>query len=255
MLGTSLLVTYLSLVILIPVLALVGHAFTGGLPAFWHAITQTEALDAIRLTVIVAFATAFLNAIAGTAIAWVLVHDRFFGKSLLNSVIDLPFALPTVVAGITLVTLYGPYSPVNINVANSWVGIMVALLFVTLPFNVRAVQPVLESMDFAAEEAASTLGSRPLRTFLNVTLPTLVPSILTGMGLAFARAIGEFGSVVFISGNEPFHTEVASSYIFALSQDGELNSAAAVSVFLLIFALVVLAVFGFLSRRIAGRIQ
>ncbi len=245
----------MSLVILIPVIALVGHAFTGGLPAFWDAITQTEALDAIRLTVLVAFATAFINAIAGTAIAWVLVHDRFIGKSLLNSIIDLPFALPTVVAGITLVTLYGPYSPVHINVANSWVGIMVALLFVTLPFNVRAVQPVLESMDFSAEEAASTLGSRPLRTFIYVTLPTLVPSILSGMGLAFARAIGEFGSVVFISGNEPFHTEVASSYIFALSQDGELNSAAAVSVFLLVFALVVLGVFGFLSRRISQRIQ
>jgi len=252
--GPGLLVTYLSIVVVIPVLALAQHAFVGGPTAFWDAITQTEALDAVRLTVLVSFGAVVVNAVVGTAVAWVLVRDNFLGKSLLNAIIDLPFAMPTVVVGVTLVTLYGPYSPVHVDVANSWVGIVVALLFVTLPFSVRSVQPVLESMDFAAEEAAATLGSKPLRTFCSITLPSLLPSIITGAGLSLARSLGEFGSVVFISGNEPFHTELGSAYIYALSQDGQLNSAAAVSVFLLVIALVILATFGWIERRIVSRL-
>jgi sulfate transport system permease protein len=185
--------------------------------------------------------------VTGTAIAWVLVRDNFRGKAILNSVIDLPFALPTVVAGITLLALYGTNSPVGIDLAFTRAGCVIALLFVTLPFVVRAVQPVLLELDQEMEEAAASLGAGPLTTFRRVIFPNLRPALLAGMALAFARAIGEFGSLVLISGNLP-KTNFASLFIFAQIESGNTDGAAAVSVALLVIALVVLLVIGRLTH-------
>jgi len=243
-------VTYLSLVVLIPFAALVTKAFAGGPAAFFGAVTQRESMDALGLTLLCALVGSAVNAVAGLATAWVLVRDRFVGQGLLNAVIDLPFALPTVVAGVTLYTLYGPSSPFHVNVTGTWIGVTVAIMFVTLPFTVRAVQPVLESLTFNAEAAASTLGASSAHVFRTVTLPVLAPALLTGTGLAFARAIGEYGSVVFISNNLPYRSQVASSYIYSLTTSGQTRSAGAVSVALLVIALVVLTACGAVSRRL-----
>ena len=159
LLGRGVAMVYLSLIVLIPLAALLTNAFNSGLGSFWRAITQTEAIDAIRLTLLCSLGAALLNAVAGTATAWILVRDRFWGQGILNAIIDLPFALPTVVAGVTFYTLYGPLSPVHVNVTGSWIGITLAIMFVTLPFTVRSVQPVLESLTFNAEAAAATLGA------------------------------------------------------------------------------------------------
>ena len=188
-----------------------------------------------------------INVVAGTVIAWVLVRDELPGKRIVNSVIDLPFALPTVVAGITLLALYGTDSPLGINIAFTRVGVVTALLFVTLPFVVRAVQPVLLELDREMEEAAASLGAGPLTTFRRVILPNLTPAILAGAALAFARAIGEFGSLVLLSGNLP-KTEVSSLFIFAQIESGNTTGAAAVSVTLLVIALVVLIGIGRLTH-------
>jgi sulfate transport system permease protein len=243
-------VTYLSLVVLIPIAAVVTHAFGNGLGPFWSALTQPEALSAIRLTLWCSAAGSLLNMVAGTATAWVLARDRFLGRSLLNALIDLPFALPTVVAGVTFYTLYGPHSPLHVNVTGTWIGITVAITFVTLPFSVRAVQPILEARTFTAEAAAATLGASSTRVFRTITLPALAPAILTGTGLAFARAMGEYGSVVFISNNLPYRSEVASSYVYSLANSGQVNAASAVSVGLLVLALVVLTGVNIAARRI-----
>jgi sulfate/thiosulfate transport system permease protein len=251
--GQSLLVTYVSVVVLIPLVALLGHAFTGGVSGFWSAVTAPEAVDALELTLGCAALATLVNAVLGTATAWVLVRERFVGQAILNSIIDLPFALPTVVAGVTFLTLYGPLSPVHVNLADQWTGVTVAIMFVTLPFCVRAVQPVLESLSTDAEAAAATLGARRGRVFTSVTLPALWPAILTGSGLAFARAVGEYGSVVFVSGNLPYHTQVASSYIYALVGSDQPGAAAAVAVFLLLVALVVLTTFGVIARILSRR--
>jgi len=246
----SLAVTFLSLVVLIPFAALVTHAFAYGPGPFWTAVTQKESLDALRLTVLSAVAASAVNAVAGLATAWVLVRDRFAGQGVLNALIDLPFALPTVVAGVTFYTLYGPSSPFHVNITGTWIGITVAVMFVTLPFTVRAVQPVLESMTFSAESAAATLGASPVHVFRTITLPILAPALLTGTGLAFARALGEYGSVVFISNNLPYRSEVASSYIYSLTTSGQVGAASAVAVALLILALSALVTFSLLSRRV-----
>jgi sulfate transport system permease protein len=243
-------VTYLSLVVLIPIAAVVTHAFGNGFGPFWSALTQPEALSAIRLTLWCSAAGSLLNMVAGTATAWVLARDRFPGRSLLNALIDLPFALPTVVAGVTFYTLYGPHSPFHVNVTGTWIGITVAITFVTLPFSVRAVQPILEARTFTAEAAAATLGASSTRVFRTITLPALAPAILTGTGLAFARAMGEYGSVVFISNNLPYRSEVASSYVYSLANSGQINAASAVSVGLLVMALVVLTGVNIAARRV-----
>ena len=247
----SLAVTYLSLVVLIPIAALATHAMQHGVGAWWSALTQRESLSAIRLTVECAAAGALVNTLAGTATAWVLVNDRFYGRSLLNALIDLPFALPTVVAGVTFYTLYGPRSPFHFNITGTWIGITVAIAFVTLPFNVRAVQPVLEARSFHAEAAAATLGASSARVFRTITLPALAPAILTGTGLAFARALGEYGSVVFISNNLPYRSQVASSYVYSLAVSGQVDSAAAVSVGLLLMALFILVSVNVVAQRVA----
>lgn len=249
--GPALVVTYLSLLVVLPVAALLSNAFSSGLGAFWQAISQPEAVAALKLTLWCSLAVAAFNAVAGLVIAWVLVRDEFRGKSVVNAVIDLPFALPTVVAGLTLLTLYGPNSPLHLDVANTPVGILFALAFVTLPFSVRSVQPVLAELDRESEEAAASLGASSTAVLRRIILPSLAPSMLAGAGLAFARAVGEFGSVVLISGNIPFKTEVASSWIFSLSQSDDLSGAAAISVVLVAIALVVLVAIGLLRRRFA----
>jgi sulfate/thiosulfate transport system permease protein len=231
---------YLSLIVLIPLAAVAARSFEDGFDAFWTAVTSERALDALQLTVFASFVVVAINAVTGTLIAWVLVRDEFRGKSIVNSLIDLPFALPTIVAGLTLLALYGPRGPIGIDVAYTQVAVVLALLFVTLPFVVRAVQPVLLELDREMEEAAASLGAGNLTTFRRVVLPNLRPAILAGVALGFARSIGEFGSLVLITGNLPFKTEVASVFIFGQIESDRVTTAAAVSVVLLVISLVVL---------------
>lgn len=244
--------TYLSLLVAIPLLALASHALSGGPIQWWKNITQPESLRAIELTLACAALATAINVVMGLCTAWILVRDNFKGKALLNAIIDVPFALPTVVAGVTFMTLYGPLSPLHVSLAGTWMGIVVALLFVTLPFCVRTVQPVLETMSWTAEAASTSLGARGWYTFVRITFPTLAPSVVTGAGLAFARAVGEFGSVVFISGNRPFHTEVASSYIFMLTQSQNFDAAASVSLALMLIALLTISGMSLVARRLSG---
>jgi sulfate/thiosulfate transport system permease protein len=239
---------YLSLVVLMPLAALIWSSRSHGLGTFWHQATQAEAMSALKLTLGLAAICALVNAVAGTAIAWVLVRDRFPGRGLVDAVIDLPFALPTIVAGLTLLALYGPGGPFGIDVAFTRIGILLALLFVTLPFVVRAVQPVLLELDTEMEEAAASLGARSFAVFRRIVFPNLLPAILSGVALAFARAIGEFGAVVLISGNLPFKTEVSSVYIFQQVESDNAAGAAAVSVLLLAISLAVLLGIGAFRR-------
>ena len=247
-LGVGLITTYLGLIVLLPLAAVVDRSLQEGAGAFWDAVSAPQAVAALKLTLIVSLVVAAINAVAGTLIAWVLVRDEFRGKSFVSALIDLPFALPTIVAGLTLLALYGPKEPVGINIAYTQVGIGLALLFVTLPFVVRAVQPVLMELDREAEEAAASLGASPLTTFRRVVLPSIRPAIVAGAGLAFARALGEFGSVVLIAGNLPYKTEVASVFIAGRIETGDMTSAAAVSVVLLFASVVLLAALSRLGR-------
>ncbi len=247
--GPTLAMTYLGLLVLLPIAAVLSTALHGGIGAFWTAVTQPEAVAALELTLVASLVVAAFNSVAGLVIAWVLIRDEFPGKRLVNAVVDLPFALPTIVAGLTLLTLYGPNSPFHLNVADTRIGILFALAFVTLPFSVRSVQPVLAELDRETEEAAASLGASSSGVLRRVILPSVAPAMLAGAGLAFARAVGEFGSVVLISGNLPFKTEVASSWIYSLSQSNELPAAAAISVVLILTALVVLLGIGMLRRR------
>ena len=243
---------YLSLIVLVPLAAVVWRSTDGGADAFWRAISNPAATSALRLTFLASLAVVVINAVFGTLIAWVLVRDAFPGKSLVNSLIDLPFALPTIVAGLTLLALYGPRGPVGVNVAYTKAAVLLALLFVTLPFVVRAVQPVLLELDREMEEAAASLGAGGLAIFRRIVLPNLVPAILAGVALAFARAVGEFGSVVLISGNLPFKTQVSSVYIFGQIESDNVTGAAAVSVILLAISFGVLLGIGGI-RRLATR--
>jgi sulfate/thiosulfate transport system permease protein len=240
---------YLSIVALIPLAAVVVRSMDGGLDTFWDAVTNDQAVAALRLTLIASMIVVVVNAITGTLIAWVLVRDEFPGKGIVNSLIDLPFALPTIVAGLTLLAFYGPDSPVGVNLAFTKVSVVVALLFVTLPFVVRAVQPVLLELDTEMEEAAESLGAAKATVFRRIVLPNLIPAIIAGGGLAFARAVGEFGSLVLITGNVPFETQAASVFIFGQVESDNPIGASAVSVVLLVAALVVLLFFGWLSKR------
>jgi sulfate transport system permease protein len=235
---------YLSLIVLVPLAALIWSSRAQGLGTFWHEVTKAEAASALKLTLVVALLVAAFNAVTGTAIAWVLVRDSFPGKGIVNAVIDLPFALPTIVAGLVLLELYGPNSPFGVDVAFQRTGLVLALLFVTLPFVVRAVQPVLLELDQEMEEAAESLGAGRLAVFRRIVFPNLLPAILSGVALAFARAVGEFGSVVLISGNVPFKTEVSSVYISGQIESDNPAGAAAVSVVLLVISLGVLLLIG-----------
>jgi sulfate/thiosulfate transport system permease protein len=233
-------VLWLSVIVLLPIAAVVSRGFEDGLGHFWDAITDKEAVAAIRLTLISSLIVVAINAVMGTLIAWVLVRDEFRGKRLVNSVIDLPFALPTIVASLVLLALYGPNSPIGIHAAYTRVAVVMALLFVTLPFVIRAVQPVLIEVDQEMEEAAASLGASNRRIFRSILLPNLTPAIVAGCALAFARAIGEFGSLVLLTGNIPFKTQAASVYIFGRVQTSDYSGAAAVSVLLLAIAVGVL---------------
>ena len=195
-------------------------------------------MSSLKLTFVCSLIVVAINAVTGTLIAWVLVRDSFRGKATVNSLIDLPFALPTIVAGLTLLALYGPKGPIGINVAYTRAAIILALLFVTLPFVVRSVQPVLLELDRDMEEAAASLGASSFSIFRRIVLPNLMPAILSGVALAFARSIGEFGSVILISGNIPFKTEVASVHIFSQIESDDVTGAAAVSVLLLVISFV-----------------
>ena len=248
-LGPSLAVTYLSVLILLPLSALVWVSLDGGWAAFRDAITAPDAVASLKLTMAAALIVVAINGVFGTLVAWVLVRDDFRGKGVINSLIDLPFALPTIVAGLTLLTLYGPQSPIGLNWTYTRTAVVLALLFETLPFVIRSVQPVLLELDREVEEAAASLGAARLTVFRRIILPTLWPAILSGAALAFARAIGEFGSVVMLSGNVPFHTEVASVHIFAQIQSDNRAGAAALSIVLLGLSLAMLLMMSWLQRR------
>jgi len=249
LLGKGLLGIYLTVLVLLPIAALLAKSSTGGLDAFWREVSNPEAVAAIKLTLIASVIVVAINAVFGTVIAWVLVRDEFPGKGIVNALIDLPFALPTIVAGVVLLALYGKDSPLGIDVAFTRAAVGLALLFVTLPFVVRSVQPVLLELDLAMEEAAASLGASPLTVLRRIVLPTLAPAIISGVALSFARAVGEFGSLVLITGNLPFKTEAGSVYIFGQIQNENLAAAAAVSVVLLLAALLVLALLTLFLRR------
>jgi sulfate/thiosulfate transport system permease protein len=241
-------ITWISVIVMIPLAAVLTRSLDEGLGAFWDAITEPEAWAAIRLTVISSLIVVAINAVMGTLIAWVLVRDEFRGKRVVNSLIDLPFALPTIVAGLTLLALYGSDSPIGVEAAYTKAAVVMALLFVTLPFVVRAVQPVLMELDQEMEEAAASLGAPSHRIFRSIILPNLTPAIIAGCALAFARAIGEFGSLVLLTGNIPFDTQVASVYIFGRIESDNVTAAAAVSVLLLVISVGILFALNLFGR-------
>ncbi|HXM56816.1 MAG TPA: sulfate ABC transporter permease subunit CysT [Candidatus Dormibacteraeota bacterium] len=252
-LGVGVATLYLSLIVLVPLAAVVLTSAEGGPHAFWRSITTPETTAALTLTVGASLVVVAVNVVMGTLIAWVLVRDRFPGQRVVDTLIDMPFALPTIVAGLVLLTLYGPTSPVGIDLAYRQVGVVVALLFVTLPFVVRTVQPVLIELDREMEEASASLGASPFTTFRRIVLPNLYPAIAAGAALSFARAISEFGSTVLISGNLPFKTQVAAVHIFGQIQSDNIGGAAAESTILLVVALVVLLGLDLAQRWAARR--
>jgi len=247
-LGRGLVVLYLSLMVMLPLAAVVAESTEGGLGAFWDSVSSSQSIAALKLTVICSLIVVAINGVFGTIIAWVLVRDEFPGKGAVNALIDLPFALPTIVAGLTLLTLYGAESPIGLDVAFTRVAVVMALCFVTLPFVTRAVQPLLIEMDREMEEAATSLGAGGFTVFRRIIFPNLLPGILAGVMLAFARALGEFGSLVLISGNIPFKTEVSSVFIRSQIESGNVSGAAAVSVVLLAISLLLLVAVSFLVR-------
>ena len=250
-LGLGIALMWFSLLVFIPLTAVLVQASAGGWSAYWDALTSPQTLAALRLTVGTAVLVTAVNVVMGTAIAWVLVRDQFRGKQLLEVVIDIPFALPTIVAGLVLLSLYGPSSPLGVNWANTRVAVFLAFLFVTLPFIVRTVQPVLLELEHEVEEAAASLGANRLTTFRLVILPSLAPAITAGAALSFCRAISEYGSLVLLSGNLPYSTEVASVRIMSSIEGDKLTEAAAVASILLVVALIVIVVLDLISRRVA----
>ncbi len=255
--GTSLRVgvamVWLSVIVLLPLAAIFWQSFGGGWQAFWLAVTSNAALESFRVTLTISAGVTVLNMFFGLLVAWVLVRDDFPGKRLVDVLIDLPFALPTIVASLVLLALYGTNSPVGLHLQHTGWGVGIALAFVTLPFVVRAVQPVLLEIDHETEEAAASLGARNATIFTTVVLPSLTPVLLTGAGLTFARAIGEFGSVVLIGGAVPGKTEVSSQWIRTLIENDDRTGAAAISIVLLAISFVVLFVLRTVGSRAAKR--
>jgi sulfate/thiosulfate transport system permease protein len=252
-LGLGVMMIWFSLLVLIPLIAVVVTASENGWSGFWDALQNKQTFNALKLTVVSSLGVTLLNLVMGTVIAWVLVRDRFWGKSLIDLVIDIPFALPTIVAGLVLLSLYGPESPIGIEVNNTRKAVFLALAFVTVPFVVRTVQPVLEEMETDVEDAAASLGASRATTFRRIILPTLAPAIFAGATLSFARAISEYGSLVLLSGNLPNRTEVASVRVYSAIEGGSQQSAAAVATILLVIALVAIIVFDVIQRRVARR--
>jgi sulfate transport system permease protein len=256
-LGTSLnagfVVLFLSVVVLIPLSMVVYRSTDEGWSGFWHQVHSPFAWSALKLTVVMSVIVALINLVMGTAIAWLLVRDKLPGQRVLDTLIDLPFALPTIVAGVTLILLFGTASPIGIDLAYARSGVLVALLFVTLPFVVRTVQPVLMELDRDMEEAAASLGASQLTIFRRIILPTIAPAVAAGTTLAFARALSEFGSTVLISGNLPGKTQVAAVYIYGRIQEDSVTGASAVSTVLLAVSLVVLVLLNVIQRWVARR--
>src|SRR6478672_4373433 len=246
-LGSGTVALYLSVIVLLPLAAVVSKAFEGGWSTFWDQVTSPLAVSALELTVICSLIVVVVNAIFGTILAWILVRDEFPGKSLVNAVIDLPFALPTIVASLTLLALYGNDSPVGIDISSTRTAVVVALLFVTLPFVVRAVQPLLIEMDREMEEAAASLGASGFTIFRRIIFPNLLPGLAAGIALAFARALGEFGSVLLFAGGLP-ETQVSSVYIKQLIENGNETGAAAVSIVLLAASVLMLVLVSMAQR-------
>jgi len=245
---------WFSALVLIPLLAVVVTAIDGGWDVFWATVTNGQTFAAIRLTVLTALGVTVVNVVMGPLIAWVLVRDRFWGKSVLEVMIDIPFALPTIVAGLVLLSLYGNQdSPLGIDIANERPAVFLAFLFVTLPFVVRMVQPVLEELDRDVEEAAASLGASRLTTFRRIILPSLAPAIAAGAALSFARGVSEYGSLVLLSGNLPFKTEVTSVRILSSIENDNVPAAAAVATVLLLISLAVIVVLDLIQRRVAAR--
>jgi sulfate transport system permease protein len=251
LLALGLSVTWFSLLVLIPLAAVIVRATTGGWGGFIDVLTNPQTIAAIRLTVLSALVVTAINVIVGPIIAWVLTRDRFPGASVIDVIIDIPFALPTIVAGLVLLALYGPHSPLGVNIANTQTAVFFALAFVTLPFIVRTVQPVLEELDTDVEEAAASLGAPALTTFRRVILPSLVPAVAAGASLSFARGISEYGSLVLLSGNLPFRSEVASVRVVSYIENGDTASASVVAAVLLVVALIVIVTLDLLQRRVA----
>ncbi|MEJ7634180.1 sulfate ABC transporter permease subunit CysT [Aeromicrobium sp.] len=252
-LGLGIALTWFSLLVLIPLSLVVIQSIDGGWETFRQTLTNPQTAAALRLTVTQALIVTAINVVMGTLIAWVLVRDDFPGKRLLEVVIDIPFALPTIVAGLVLLSLYGPDSPLGVNVANTERSVFLALLFVTLPFVVRTVQPVLMELDKDVEEAARSLGASRFTTVRRIILPSLAPAITAGAALSFARGISEYGSLVLLSGNLPLKTEVASVRILTYIENGNEAAAASVATILLLVALAAIVLLQVLSKWVARR--
>lgn len=248
-------VVYLSLVALIPMAALFLRSRGLGWDGYWETVTAPRVLAAFRLSFGAALIAATINAVLGFVVAWTLTRYRFFGRSLVDALIDLPFALPTAVSGIALTTIYAPtgwlgraLEPLGIKAVFSPLGVVIALTFIGLPFVVRTVQPALEDLEAEVEEAAASLGARRRQTFRRVILPAVAPALLTGFALAFARALGEYGSVVFISGNLPGKTEIAPLLIVTQLEQYDYEGATAIAVLLLVVSFAMLLVINVLQR-------
>ncbi len=246
---------YLCLIVLIPLSALFVSALRMDANQFWETITSPRVLASYRLTFGASFAAAIINAVFGLLVAWVLVRYRFAGRKLIDAMVDLPFALPTAVAGIALTTIYAPngwmgrlLAPLGIKAAFTPLGIMIALTFIGLPFVVRTVQPVLEDLGTEIEEAAASLGATPFQTFRRVLFPELLPSLLTGFALAFARALGEYASVVFIAGNMPMKTEIISLLIITKLEQYDYAGATAIALVMLVLSFILLLTINLLQR-------
>jgi sulfate/thiosulfate transport system permease protein len=253
-LGFSL--AYLTLIILIPLSGLVWRSAALGWTDFWAIATDRRTLNALEISFGAAFIAAAVNVVFGTLVAWVLVRYRFPGRRLVDALVDLPFALPTAVAGIALTTLFatngwfgGPLSLLGIKVAYTPLGIIVAMSFTSIPFIVRTVQPVLEELDPALEEAGQTLGASDLSIFVSVILPLLAPALLAGISLSFARSLGEFGAIIFIAGNQPFSTEITALLAFIRLEEYDYPASAAIASVMLLTAFVMLAITNLMQAR------
>ena len=247
--------TYLSLMVLLPLATVFVRTADLSWAEFWGTVTNPRVMASYRVTFGASFVAALVNTVFGLLVAWVLVRYRFPGRRLVDAMVDLPFALPTAVAGIALTTLYAPsgwigayLEPFGIKVSYTWLGITLALIFIGLPFVVRTVQPVLDDLEVEVEEAAASLGASRWQTFGRVVFPTLAPALLTGFALAFARAVGEYGSVIFVSGNLPMKTEIAPLLIMTQLEQDNFGGAAAIAVVLLLASFVINGAINVLSR-------
>jgi sulfate transport system permease protein len=252
-LGLGITMLWFSILVLLPLSAIVARAASGGWDNYINILQNEQTWAALKLTVIAAALVTMLNIVMGTIIAWVLVRDRFPGKTVLNVIIDVPFAMPTIVAGLVLLALYGPNSPLGLHWAFTEKSVYLAFAFVTLPFIVRTVQPVLEELDADVEEAAASLGANRFTIVRRIILPSLTPAIFAGAALSFARAISEYGSLVLLSGSRPFETEVVSVRLISFIENGSYASAAALASMMLAIALFVIVVLDVIQRRVARR--